>query len=358
VTTPAAARPTLPPLAPTPTRILVKEVNWLGDLVMTLPALRAVRRAFPHARLSVLVKQELASALDGARWLDEIIPYRIRGALAGLGDRRRLIGALRAHRFDLAILFPRSFESALWAALARIPRRVGFVGDGRGPLLTHAARRDAALLRQHQVHDYLQLLRATLGIIGDTADAGLDVEPRHRAAVDAWLAARRRRRGPLVALAPAAAYGPAKEWPAGQWMALIDRLAARHGAECVLVGAPSERARGEQIAAGTRHGALVAAGETTVGEAIAMLSRCTGFAGNDSGSMHAAGALGVPTVGIFGSTDPRRTAPLGPRTRVVSHQIACSPCLARTCRYGHYECLTKVSVEEVEANLVALGAFG
>lgn len=346
-----------PLLSPTPARILVKEVNWLGDLVMTVPALRALRRAFPHARLAVLVRQELASFFDGTRWIDEVIGYRVRRSLAGLADRRRVVAGIRRDRFDLAILFPRSFEAALWARLAGVPWRVGYVADRRGPLLTHRAVRDDAVLRQHQVHDYLHLLRATLGIVGDPAASAVDVEPRHRASMDAWLAAHRRRRGPLLALAPAAAYGPAKEWPAARWTALADRLGERHGAECVLIGAPSERARCAEIAAATRQGALVAAGETSVGQMMALLARCDGFAGNDSGAAHVAGALGLPTVALFGSTDPQRTAPPGGRTRVLYHRLDCSPCMARTCRFGHYDCLKRIDVDEVERALLEVAAL-
>ncbi|MFN8641464.1 MAG: lipopolysaccharide heptosyltransferase II [Candidatus Binatia bacterium] len=315
----------LPPPAPPPTRVLVKEVNWLGDLVMTMPALRAVRRAFPHAAIAVLVKQELASFFDGTRWIDEVIGYRVRRGLRGLADRRRVVASIRRGGFDLAILFPRSFEAALWATLARVPRRAGYVDDGRRRLLTHQAWRDAALFQQHQVQDYLQLLRATLNIAGDARDCALDVEPRHRASMDAWLAARRRRRGPLLALAPAAAYGPAKEWPAARWAALADRLAERHGAECVLLGAAGERARCEAIAAATRQGALVAAGETNVGQMLALLARCAGFAGNDSGAAHVAGALGLPTVALFGP--PTRTAP-----RRSARASASSPTSSRAAR--------------------------
>ena len=332
-------------------------MNWLGDLVMTVPALRALRRAFPHAALAVLVKQELASFFDGTRWIDEVIGYRVRKSLAGVADRRRVVADVRRNKFDLAILFPRSFESALWVRMAGVPRRVGYVADRRGPLLTHKAVRDALLLLQHQVHDYLTLLRTTLGIVGDPAECAIDVEPRHRASMGAWLAAHRRRRGPLVAVAPAAAYGPAKEWPAERWTALIDRLTDRHGAECVLVGAPGERARCEQIAATTRQGALVAAGETNVGQMLALLARCQGFAGNDSGAAHVAGALGIPTVALFGSTNPQRTAPLGPRTRVLHHRLECSPCMERTCRFGHYDCLKRIDVLEVEQALLELEAL-
>jgi heptosyltransferase-2 len=340
-----------------PARVLVKQVNWLGDLVMSLPALRAVRRAYPAAHLAVLVKEELASFFDGAGWVDEVIGYRVGRSLAGLADRRRAVGAIRAGRFDLAILFPRSFESAFWTALARVPRRVGYAADGRRLLLTDAARRSTALRRGHQVDDYLHLLHATLDISGDATDCRPEIAARHRAEMDSWLAARRRQRGPLLALAAAAAYGPAKEWPPERWSALIDRLGERHAVECVLVGAPGERERCLQIAAASQRGALVAAGETSVGQAIALLSRCAGFAGNDSGSMHVAGALGVPTVGLFGSTNPERTGPLGPRTRTVRHPLPCSPCLERTCRFGHYDCLHRIAVDEVERALQELGVF-
>jgi heptosyltransferase-2 len=342
--------------APAPGRVLVKEVNWLGDVVMSLPALRAVRRAYPGARLALLVKRELAPFFAGSAWLDEVIPYRLS---RGIGDRLRIVREIRSRRFDLAILFPRSFASALWVALARVPRRVGFVGDARGALLTDALRRPPEILASHQVNDYLYLVRQALNVEVDADDCAPDVHEPHRARVREWLERRRRRpRSPLVALAVAAAYGPAKEWPVRRYAALIDLLARRYGAECVLVGAPGERCRCQQAAAASREGALVAAGETDVGEAIALLSLCDGFAGNDSGSMHVAGALGIPTVGLFGSTDPWRTGPLGPRTRIVRHSIECSPCLDRTCRFGHYECLKRIAVDDVAEALREVGAVG
>ncbi len=147
---------------------------------------------------------------------------------------------------------------------------------------------------------------------------------------------------PIFAIAPAAAYGPAKEWPAERYGALIDLLARRDDAEVVLVGAPSERAKCEEVAAASKAGAMIAAGHTNIGELIALLSLCDGFIGNDSGCMHIAGALGIPTVAIFGSTNPERTGPMGPKTRVIYRKLECSPCLARTCRFGHYNCLTQI----------------
>jgi heptosyltransferase-2 len=320
--------------------------------------LRAVRHAFPRAHLSVLIKQELASFFDASTWIDEVLPYALRRGGRGLADQRVMLRRLRAGGYDLAILFPNSFSSALWAVLGGIQRRVGFVGDARRLLLTHKTARSKELLERHQVHDALHMLRTTLGIEGSADEYRPDVHERHRSAMGAWLT--RHRRGPggrLIALAVAAAYGPAKEWPADRYVDLIDRLAARHGAECVLLGAPSERTRCEEIAGASRAHAVIAAGETSVGEAMALLSLCDAFVGNDSGAMHVAGALGIPTVALFGSTRPSRTGPLGPHTRVLYHPIECSPCHDRTCRFGHYDCLKGIAVEEVMTSLGDLGVL-
>lgn len=341
-----------------PEKILVKEVNWLGDIVMSLPALRAVRTAFPKAHLSVLIKHELASFFDGAKWVDEIIPYKLRkGFFHGIADRGKLAGSLRQKKFDLAILFPNSFDSALWPFLARIPKRVGFARDARGLLLSHKTTPTPQILEIHQVHYYLHMLKETLGLSGPADAFTPDVSVAAREKMEAFVAQRRKRPGkPLVGLAVAAAYGPAKEWPSDHYGRLIDLLAERSGAECVLVGAPSERRKSEEVVSKSKSGAIVAAGETSVGEALALLALCDAFAGNDSGSMHVAGALGKPTVGIFGSTRADRTGPLGPRTKILYKQIECSPCLKRTCKFGHYDCLKGITPEEVAAALQALSS--
>ena len=125
----------------------------------------------------------------------------------------------------------------------------------------------------------------------------------------------------------------------------------------VLAGAPSERAKCEEVAAASKSELMIAAGHTNIGELIALLSLCDGFIGNDSGCMHLAGALGIPTVAIFGSTSPRRTGPLGPKTRWSYRKLECSPCLARTCRFGHYNCLTQIEPSELVHAMTAMRAL-
>ena len=344
-------------LDPTPARILVKEVNWLGDVVMSLPALRAIRHAYPRAHLAVLIKKDLASFFDGARWIDEVIPYSVGRGLSGFFDRRRIVGEIRSRRFDLAVLFPNSFESALWITMAGIRRRAGFVADARGAMLTLKASPPPEALTGHQVSYWLAMVRATGVAAGSTDDFAIDVHGPNRERMREWLAANRKRPGRRVfAIAPAAAYGPAKEWPAESYGQLIDLLARREDAEVVLVGAPSERPKCEEVAAASQAGAMIAAGHTNIGELVALLSLCDGFIGNDSGCMHIAGALGLPTVAIFGSTNPHRTGPMGPKTRVIYRKLECSPCLARTCRFGHYNCLTQIEAAELANAIVAMSA--
>ncbi|MGB6554995.1 MAG: lipopolysaccharide heptosyltransferase II [Candidatus Binataceae bacterium] len=350
-----ADRKTAPAISPAPRRIIVKEVNWLGDIVMSLPALRAIRRTWPDAHLAILIKRELAGFFDGAGWLDEVIPYSIARGMRGFGDRLRIVGEIRKRDFDLAVLFPNSFESALWTALARVPRRAGYAADARAALLTIRARPTPLALQAHQAHYWLELVRTSIGASGDAADFTIEAAGPHLEKMRAWM--RTQRKLPdarLVALAPGAAFGPAKEWPANHYARLIDLLAERYGAESVMVGAPGERARCAEIAAASRSGAIVAAGETNLGELLALLALAHGFIGNDSGAMHAAAALGRPTIGIFGSTNPARTGPMGPAARVLWRHLECSPCLARTCRFGHYNCLVEIAPEEAASALAEL----
>jgi heptosyltransferase II len=342
-------------------RILVKEVNWLGDLVLSLPALRILRAAFAGATLSVLIRQELAGFFDGIHWIDEVIPYTMRAGIRGWADQRKIVAAVRARRFDLAVIFPNSFRSALWMMLAGVPRRAGYATDGRRFLLTNHTVPKVSAKERHQRFYWLEMVSDTLGIspaIPDSASYRLELSQQSIVRVKEWLASHRRNRdAPLIAISSAAAYGPAKEWPAPYYAKLIDLLGELASAECVLLGTASERFKCQSLASMSRAGALVAAGETDVAELKALLSLCDGFAGNDSGAMHLAAALGIPAVGIFGSTNPARTGPVGPKATVIYHSVDCSPCLARSCRFGHYQCLQAIAPAEIAAALTQLGAF-
>jgi len=341
-----------------PDRVLVRVPNWLGDMVISLGALGALRERFGEAHLAVLAKAPLASFYEGSAYCNEVIPYAVRRGPRGMLDRKRVAGELAAKRFDLAVVLPNSFDAALTPCLARIPRRVGRASAKRSMLLTEAVEipKDK---KRHERFQYLALAVA-LGA-GADAEAPPKLVPYPPAVqhMRALLGRERTGAGPLVALPVSAAYGPAKRWPAANAGALV-RLLAERGAEAVLVGTKKEARAAEAVLrqAGANARAVNAVGRTSVAELVALLSLCAGFAGNDSGAMHVAAALGIPTVGLFGSTDPVRTGPLGPRTSVIQSSEDCAPCRRRTCRLGEAKCLAGIAPEAVLARLAELGAFG
>jgi heptosyltransferase-2 len=315
-------------------RLLVRAPNWVGDVALSLPALRDLRRAFPGARLSVLARPSVADLYGAVPEVDEIIPSE------GLrADRDRVRGA-----FDAAVLLPNSFGVALVVWGARIPERWGFATDGRGPLLTRAPRVPAAIRGQSQVYYYRAMLDG-LGL--DTApppDAALRCPGEWSARGRALLGSD----GPWLGLNPGASFGTAKRWLPERYAAVGDLVSRRAGARVVLLGGRAERPLADEIAAGMESKPRVLTGETTLPELLGVLSGLAGMVTNDSGPMHLAAALGVPTVAVFGSTDWRETAPFSARATVVREPVECAPCLLRECPIDH-RCMRAVTVERVTA---------
>ena len=346
------------PLSPSPKKILVAVCNWLGDLVISLPALRAIRRSFPEAHIAILVRRNLAGFFDGFSWIDEIIAFSVRPGMSGIADHLSVIRAIRSRRFDLAVFFPKTRELAVWATLAGVPRRAGYIGDLRGPMLTHSVPRPPHVTHGHQVDHWLAMVRNTIGAIGEARDNTIEPQERNLQSMRRWLEARRKRScSRLIAIAPGGSSGPSKRWPPSYFVQLVADLVENHEAECVLVGVSSERALCEEIAAASRCDPIIAAAETEVGELIALLALCDGFVGNDSGPMHVAAALGRPTVGIFGPTDPGRTGPMGPKATFLWERLECSPCFKTTCPFGHQNCLTQIAPAKPVQTLRSLGGW-
>lgn len=313
-------------------RVLVRLPNWLGDALMARPLLHALRASLPGASVAAVGPAALLELLAGDRTWDEAHAWPlVPGALA----------ALRSPRPDAAIVLPPSFSSAWFAFRTGARERAGFAHEGRSPLLTRAVRRPARG-DLHLSREYLRLAE----VLGATAAPGpppLAVTDEGRARARDLLG--RAGEGPYAVLAPGAAYGPAKRWPAERFAETGRRLAAR-GWRLFACGAASERAACDEVARGC--GAESLAGRTSL---AAMSAVCAGAAvvvSNDSGLAHLAGAVGAPTVTVFGSTSSAWTAPLGPRVAVAQRPPVCSPCFARTCRIG-YGCLEAVSVNDVLA---------
>ncbi|MCX8073642.1 MAG: lipopolysaccharide heptosyltransferase II [Candidatus Binatia bacterium] len=321
-------------------RILVKAVNWLGDVVMTLPAMWALRQRYPSAHLGVLVRAELADFFSATPWIDSVIPDGSTQGRRSISSRWRLIRQLRNQGWDAGILLPRSFESALWFYLARIPIRIGVPAQARSWMLTHAVPADLKRPDRHQTLSYLEFVSLAVGC-APRVDPPPTFLPRREGE-------REPLNKPYVVLAPGAAYGPAKQWPREHWSNLAT-LFVMEGLHVALIGTQSERVLCDEVAATAANGCTVLAGKTSLLELMRLLTQSRGFVGNDSGASHLAAFLGVPTVAIFGSTDPVRTAPIGTRCAVLYDPPGCSPCLARTCRFGHYECLRRITPDKVVA---------
>jgi heptosyltransferase-2 len=322
---------------------LVRFPNWLGDTVMAVPTLRALRAALPTAELWCLgpwVSDILETEPGIARRLAP--PRRVGARLA---QARRL----RQAEFDLAVILPNSFETALAGRLARARWRVGYAGEGRGFLLTHALPPDDGPI--HQVAAYQRLL-GPLGVDGPPSLPTLTVDPARRSEARRLLDEAGVQGGePRVGLQLGAAFGPAKLWPPERIAALAVRLEAR-GVRVLLLGSPSAQALGDgvQAAAGRALRSLVGRDRPTL--LAALLAELDAFVGADSGPAHVAAAVGVPTVTIFGPTDPRATAPSGPGQRALWRPPACAPCFRPECPIDH-RCLHAIQVDDVEAAVMA-----
>ena len=324
-------------------RILVRGTNWIGDAVLTTPALMAIRKGFPGAKIALLAKPAIAELLQHHPAVDEIVLYRDPGPHAGLGGKLTLARLLRRGRYDLAILFQNAFEAAAITALAGIPNRYGYATDGRWFLLTHRVPLTPRIRRRHQVHYYLELLRP-LGIPAEPEPPMLRTTPGEEAeAIEHLRACGVDPKKVLIGLNPGSVYGTAKRWLPERFAEVADRVATEQGGVVLIFGARGEEELGAAIAGKMTAPTLVLSGRTTVRRLMALIKQCRLFITNDTGPMHIAAAFGVPTVAIFGPTDPAATSPFGSHHELVRHPVDCSPCLLRDCPIDH-RCMQGISV--------------
>lgn len=320
-------------------------LNWVGDNVLALPTYRALHHRFRHdGGISVAAPEHIATLLASAGVFRKVIPWN--------GSTRGRVSLLRAGRFRRAIILPNSFRAAFTAFMAGIPERWGYGTDARGVLLTHRVERD--IPRGHQLDDYTPLLRAL------NAPRVVDEIPTMRLPQHVREKARRRLRQlgvrvdrPVFGLHPGGLYGRAKHWGDTRYREVADRLRA-DGFEVVLLTSPGERRQAESIA--TAGEALPLIGEDgDVLQLAAAISHCSVVVTNDSGPLHLATALAVPSVSIFGPTDPARTVIPG-ASRVMRREIGCAPCYKRDCPLRHHRCMGEITVDDVYAAAVGLFA--
>ena len=349
-----------------PENILVRGVNWLGDAVMTTPALQRLREAKPSARITLLTTDKLADLWEGQPYLDEVMTFNKDEGVAGISRR------LRKKKFTASIAFPNSIRSAMEMWLARIPQRVGLKSSGRSLLLSQAMdlpagaqmmrkRSDDEIKRliednakpevfptsSHQAHHYLHLVTA-LGASAKpiaprivVSDWAMD-SVRGRFGIDAG------EDHPWFGLNPGAEYGPAKRWPAENFIEAANDLQRRTGCRWLIFGAKADHELAAAIARGIQTTSAVnLAGKTTLRELVAALKLCRLLISNDTGPTHLAAAVGAPVVVPYGSTSPELTGPFFcANSKIVRFQTPCAPCFLPTCPVD-FRCMKKISADMV-----------
>ena len=364
-----------------PRRLLIRGVNWLGDVVMTTPALQRLRERLPETHITLLTAEKLAPLYQLHPAIDEVLTFKPGETLWHAARR------LREANSDTTLLLPNSHRTALEAWLARIPRRIGYARAGRNWFLTDAlparlgqrmrkksvgeirraiSTRPAAQTeapppdpKAHQIYDYLTLA-AALGadpmLVPPLLNVGADELASARTKVVAESRAQLGNRGPaepvFLGLNPSAAYGPAKRWPAENYAAVARETVRRLPATVWLVfGSEADAVLCAELVKRAGGNVVNLAGKTTLRELMALLKVCRVVLTNDSGPMHVAAALGTPVVVPFGSTSPAFTAPGlpgDPRHRLLRNPTPCAPCFRRACPID-LRCLTGITVDRVTA---------
>lgn len=336
--------------------ILVRGTNWIGDAVMTTPALQRLRSSFPDSRITLLIPPAIIGLFEGADYIDTVTAYRRKED--GVSALFKTAKSLKRTGIDLAVLFQNAFEAALLARLAQAKLRVGFAEQFRGPLLTHKLHRGPEHKNRHQIRDYLDIVAECERIC-----LGEDFRPAVESPAPLIVPSAHQRRvgyeliqgfsidngsGPLIVLNPGATNSRAKCWPAEKYAELADRLIRELKARIVIIGGPSELDYAERIVWRMKvSGAINLAGKTSMGELIGLLDSTDLLVSNDTGPAHIAAALGTPVLTIFGPTNEFETAPTGPKAEMIRAEgIECERCMHRDCPIDH-RCMTRIEVGDV-----------
>ncbi len=331
-------------------KIVVRGTNWIGDAVMQIPALRELRRVFPDAFISLHTRGWARGIFENADFTDEILTLEPeKSKLKTVLAQAKI---LKEKNFDLAVLFPNSFESALAAKLAKIPKRFGYAKDARSFLLTDAVKIPDWKNAKHEVFYYLNLIaeieRSFFG-----ATTVLEKEPRFSLKVSEERKMQARKfleksgvdlSKKIVAFCPGSTNSRAKRWHTESYARLNDKIQNESNANVILVGAIDELEVSLEVAAKSNTKPIVLTGKTDLAEVTAVLSVCDLLVSNDTGPAHIAAALGTKTLIIFGPTNPVTTQPWN--SEIVYKNVECSPCMLRDCPIDH-RCMTRILPEEV-----------
>ena len=330
-------------------RVVVRGTNWVGDSVMTLPALRALRRVLPEAKITLVVRPSARGIFADVDFVDEILIYERRNVMSVVPQ----IKEWRRRRFDLAVLFQNAFEAALIPFLAGVPLRLGYATEARQALLTHPLALPDWRSSRHEVFYYLYLITALEQMLFGTSeiceavpDASLQISETRKSEAENLLRVYGVREAqPVVALCPGSINSRAKRWPAEAYAALADRLIESQR-QVLLIGSADEAEVTREVTERMQQNPIVLTGKTSLDQITAVLSLVDLVVTNDTGPAHIAAALGRPTLVIFGPTNPLTTRPFAPEAEILRHPPDCAPCMLRDCPIDH-RCMTAISVDEV-----------
>src|SRR4030042_266151 len=328
--------------------LLVRGVNWIGDSVMTLPALRALRKAMPETKISLLIKPWVTPIFENNPNIDEIITYN--DEFNSFTGKLKLSRMLSKNKFCSSILFQNAFDAALITFLAGIKERAGYNRDGRGFLITTVVPVPENEKKVHQINYYLNLLEK-IGINTGYSD------PYIYLALDERLHARdilKDLKRPILGINPGATYGSAKRWLPERFSEIANWFIKDTSGSVVIFGGDNEVDIAQEIDKNILENKLFLAGKTSLRELIPLISECDVFVTNDSGPLHIAYAVKTPLVAIFGSTDPKLTGPPpemsdngGGKYVVVTPDLPCSPCFGRTCKNNDMRCMYAITSDDI-----------
>lgn len=324
-------------------KIVVRAPNWIGDAILSMPALASLRKNFPDAEIWVCASEWTRGIFDPLDWIQGTISLSTKNSLP---KTRSEAQELKKYAFDLGILFTNSFGSALLFSLAKIPERWGYARDGRHFLLTRSLRISPLEAPRHHLHYYLSLI-SRLGL--ETEPAELDFPLTEKAISQAKMLLQSLSvdtNKPIFILSPGASYGPSKRWPAPFFARLASQLQTHHGALILIIGSETDTEIARSIADLMPHPPFDLTGKTTLPQLAGLIRQSSLFITNDTGPMHLANALKVPVVAIFGPTDPRVTGPYQKPSKVFQEYVPCWPCSYRECPFEH-QCMTQISPERV-----------
>ena len=329
-------------------RVVVRGTNWVGDAVMSVPALRELRRVLPDARITLCTRSWARGIFADADFIDDILVYDKQKN--SLRDALRAGREWRRHGFDLAILLNNAFESAVLARIGGVRRRFGYRTDGRGFLLTDSIQVPTWKNERHEVYYYLNLIaELEIKLSGETEvwqrapDISLSVSAARKDAARKILA----ENGvdlsrEFIAFCPGSTNSRAKRWPAESYAKLADLLQEKLNVQAVLIGSPDELEVSRQVLASAKTKPILLTGKTTLAEVVAVLSLADLLVTNDTGPSHIAPTLGTKTIVIFGPTRPETTRPFSDLAQIIVKPPSCAPCLLRDCPIDH-RCMTAIS---------------